>query len=185
MKSQLKKQLEYVDATRKKRREVAREILKNPKLIPPLLEIALEENNPTGSHAAWVLEFVIKEDPRPLYPLLEHFTAGLTGVTPESSIRPLAKICEMLLLAYYQAGKGLDRPPLKDRHKDKLTEACFDWLIGAEKVAPKAYSMRCLLLLGGEIGWVHPQLKGVLEQNYATGSPAYQARARQVLKKLS
>ena len=184
MKSQLKKQLEYVDATRKKRGEMARTILKNPELIPPLLEVALGENNPTGSRAAWVLEFVIKEKPRSLYPLLDRFTDGLKGVTPESSIRPLAKICEVLLTSYFDPRKEQDRPPLTEGHKNKMTEACFDWLISTEKVAPKAYSMRSLLLLGTEIGWVNPQLKGVLEQNYPTGSPAYQARARQVLKKL-
>ena len=163
---------------------MARMILGTPEYIPHLLEIALEENNPTGSHAAWVLEFVIKEDPRPLYPLLDQFTAGLKRVTPESSIRPLAKICEILLMSYYLPGKGQDRPPLSDQHKKEMTEACFDWLLTTEKVAPKAYSMRSLWLLGRDIGWVYPQLKGVLEQNYAKGSPAYQARARQVLKKL-
>ena len=104
---------------------------------------------------------------------------------PESSIRPLAKICEILLISFYDTASGKERPPLNNYHKAAITEACFDWLIGPGKVAPKAYSMRSLLLLGREIGWVHPQLKGVLEQNYAQGSPAYQARARQILKKLS
>jgi hypothetical protein len=183
--SQLKKQLDYVDSTRKKRIEVARTILEKPELIPSLLEIALEQNNPTGSRAAWVLEFVFKEASHYLHPLLDAFADGLKRVVPESSIRPLAKICEMLLLSYYNPAPGRDRPPLTNRHKRIITEACFDWLISTDKAAPKAYSMRCLQLLGMEIAWVHPQLKGVLEQNYATGSPAYRARARQVLKKLA
>jgi hypothetical protein len=183
VKSQLKKELDYVDATRKKRLEVARAILGNPELLGSLLEIALEENNTTGSRAAWVLEFVIKKEAPLLYPLLDRFSDGLKGVSRESSIRPLAKICEILLMSYYNPQEH-SRPPLTAKHKAAMTEACFDWLIATEKVAPKAYSMRSLMLLGSEIGWVHPQLKGVLEQNYAKGSPAYQARARQVLKKL-
>jgi len=185
VKTQLKKQLDYVDSTRKKRLEMARKIIQNPKLLPHLLELALTENDVTGSRAAWVLEFVVKEAPHLLYPQLDRFCDGLNEVIPDSSIRPLAKICEILLTSYYNSRSGKDCPPLTSQHKTAMTEACFDWLIGPGKVAPKAYSMQSLLLLGREIGWVHPQLKGILDQNYAQGSPAYQARARQLLKKLS
>jgi hypothetical protein len=184
VKTQLKKRLDSVDATRKKRMEMAREILREPKLLPHLLELALAGNNVTGSRAAWVLEFVVKKDPTLLYPLLDEFCKGLHAVIPDSSIRALAKVCELLLTSYYN-GAGKDRPPLNDLHKAAMTEACFDWLISPGKVAPKAYSMQSLLLLGREISWVHPQLKGILEQNYASGSPAYKARARQMLKELS
>ena len=45
--------------------------------------------------------------------------------------------------------------------------------------------MQALLLLGREIPWVHGELRAILEQQYPQGSPAYQARARQVLRKLS
>lgn len=185
MKTQLKKELDYVDATRKKRLAMAQKVLVNPEWFPGLLELALEEPGKTGSRAAWVLEFVVRERPSLLYPLLDDFTLGLQKVIPEPSIRSLAKICEMLLTSYYDSRDRPERPPLTREHKEAMTAACFDWLIGTRKVAPKAYSMHALLLLGTESGWVHPQLKGVLEQNYAQGSPAYQARARQVLGKLS
>ena len=60
----------------------------------------------------------------------------------------------------------------------------FDWLIGNHKVAAQAYSMTCLLLLGEKFDWIHPELKMILEQNYAVGSAAYKARARMTLAKL-
>ena len=164
---------------------MAHNILRNPELLPCLLDLALTENNTTGSRASWVLEFVLKEDLSLLFPHLDTFCEGLHRVRPESSIRPLAKICEILLVSYYDTASGKDKPPLNDDHKAAITEACFDWLIGPGKVAPKAYSMQSLLLLGCETKWVHPQLKGVLEQNYAQASPAYQARARHILQKLS
>ena len=185
MKTQLKKQLDYVDATRIKRQKMADKVLDRPELIPHLLDLALTENNTTGNRAAWVLEFVVKKAPDLLYPYLDQFCEGLPGVHTDASIRPLAKICEILLVAYHHNTSGKDKPPLGDTHKAAMTEACFEWLIGPGKVAPKAYSMQALLLLGREIAWIHPQLKGVLEQNYVKGSPAYQARARQILKKLS
>ena len=119
-----------------------------------------------------------------MYPYLDRFVQGLKGVRPESSIRPLAKICELLLISYYKPRTGTTQPPLNQDHKEIITAACFDWLISTEKVAPKAYSMQSLLLLGKEIRWVHPELRAVLDQQYAEGSPAYQARARHILKKL-
>ena len=76
MKTQLKKQLDYVDATRKKRLEMAHSILGDPELLPCLLDLALTENNTTGSRACWVLEFVLKEDLSLLYPHLDIFCEG-------------------------------------------------------------------------------------------------------------
>lgn len=183
--SQLKDQLDYVNATRQRRQEMADHILGHPHLIPSLMEIALEDSTQMGSRACWILEFVFKADPGALYPHLDRLTRGLHGVRPESSIRPLAKICEMLVTSHYEPKATAARPPLEEHHRAAMTEACFDWLMSAEKVAPKAYSMQALLLLGREIPWVHGELRAILEQQYPQGSPAYQARARQVLRKLS
>ncbi|WP_378176144.1 hypothetical protein [Aquimarina sp. SS2-1] len=44
--------------------------------------------------------------------------------------------------------------------------------------------MTSLYLLGTEFDWVHPELKITLENNYHSGSAAYQARSRMILKKL-
>ena len=52
------------------------------------------------------------------------------------------------------------------------------------KVAARAYSMTSLFHLGKDVNWVHDELQMVIEQNYATESVAYQARARIILKKL-
>lgn len=177
---QLLKRLDYVDATRKERLAMAEEILETPGLLPDLIGICLGRDDAVGSRACWVLEFVFKKDPARLFPYLEVFTAGLSRLQEESSIRPMAKICEMLALGYYKPGKG-KIPPLEVRHRERMAEACFDWLIGPHKVAPKAYSMQALYLLGEEFPWIRPELREVLKLNYAGGSAAYQARARQVL----
>jgi hypothetical protein len=70
-------------------------------------------------------------------------------------------------------------------HLEHMATSCFDWLIGDQKVAVKAYSMTCLLLLGRKFDWIHPELKLVLTENYAQGSAAYQARAGIILGKLN
>ena len=57
-------------------------------------------------------------------------------------------------------------------------------MINDEKVAPKAYSMISLYLLGTEFDWVHPELITILERDFHTQSAAFKARARHILKKI-
>jgi len=69
--------------------------------------------------------------------------------------------------------------------REKMVELGFQWLIDDTiKVAPRAYSMTSLFQLGKDIDWVHSELKLVVEQNYASESAAYKARARMILNKL-
>ena len=68
------------------------------------------------------------------------------------------------------------------KHIDKIIETGFDWMISDQKVAVKAYTMEALFLFGKEIDWVHDELKLILVQEISSGSPAYKARAKKILK---
>jgi len=173
-----------VDATREKRTEMAELILGNPTLMSPLVEIALTDDNPISSRACWVLEFTVKQNLSYIFNYLDGFTSGLGEVQLDSSVRPVAKICEILIKAYFSKKANLAQNELTDEHLERMATACFDWLIGDHKVAAKAYSMTSLLLLGRKFDWILPELKMVLEQNYADGSAAYKARARMTLAKI-
>lgn len=159
-------------------------LVANPDLIPTLLDICLRCNDATGSRACWVLEFVHGADPGLLYPLLGEFTRGIGQPVRDSSKRPLAKISQLLLKAFYGDAHLGTRPPLTPEHREALAETCFDWLLGPGQVAPKVYSMQSLLLLGKDFAWIRPELRAILEQQYAAESPAYQAGARKVLREL-
>jgi hypothetical protein len=173
--------LAYVNATRVERQSMASEILRDANTLKPLLEIAMERNDEIGQRACWVVEFVCKADLSRLYPHLNYFTQHLKMLRNESSIRPMAKVCELLATAHIAEGP---QPTLSDKQCERMIAAAFDWLIGPHKVAAKAYSMNTLFLLGQEVPWVHGDLKATIQQHYPTGSPAYKARARQVLKLL-
>ncbi len=159
-------------------------VLDNPKLIDPLMAIAFTVDDPISSRACWVLEFTAKENLDYLFPFLDGFTSKLGSVHLDSSVRPMAKICEYLIKSYFSRTGNNTQKVLTPRHLEQITTACFDWLISDQKVAAKAYSMTCLLLLGQKFDWVHSELRLILEQNYAAGSAAYKARARMTLAKL-
>lgn len=183
-KEELYTALDYVNHSREKRKEMATLVLNNPKLVGPLFEIAFQQNNQISSKACWVLEFTAKEKLAYIFPYLDVFTAGLNELHLHPSVRPMAKICEYLILGYFKKQNIEVQNALNNEHLEHITAACFDWIIGDHKVAAQAYSMTCLLLLGQKFDWVHPELKMILEQNYAQGSAAYKARARMTLAKL-
>lgn len=184
-KEQLYQTLEYVNHSREKRMGMAILMSKNPNLIAPLLAIAFDHKNPISSKACWIMEFTAKENLPFIFPYLDLFTANIGKVQLDSSVRPMAKICEYLIKSYFHKTAHKTKDVLIEDHLEKITAACFDWLIGPHKVAAKAYSMTCLLLLGRKYDWIGPELKMVLEQNYADGSAAYKARARLTLAKLT
>jgi hypothetical protein len=178
-------ELEYTEHTQQKRSKMAMVILNEPSLIAPLLAIVSKVHDPISYRASWILESVIRKDVSYLFPHLYNFTTVLEEVRHDSVVRPMAKICELLISSYYSKTLNKSQHYITKAHLERITAACFDWLIGDYKVAAEAYSMTALLLLGQTFDWIHPELQLILEQNYATGSAAYKARARMTLKKIS
>lgn len=181
---QLYEKLNYVNHSRTMRMEMARFILQHPQLVNSLLEIAFQNDDPVSARACWVLEYTARQDLRYLDTHLDQWVSGLSGLHLDSSIRPMAKICELLVLEYY--GQAPDTGPscLVPKHLELMVSVCFDWLIGPHKVAPKAYSMTSLYHLGKDYDWVYAELQLLLENEYSNGSAAFKARARQILSKL-
>lgn len=183
-KEELHLSLNYINATRKKRMEMANMVMENSDLVEPLLEITFDVDDPISSKACWILEYVVKEDLSYILPHINFFSDNINSVKLDSSVRPMAKICEYLIIAYFSKNKNETQTTLTTQNLEQIATSCFDWLIGEHKVASKAYSMTTLLLLGRKFKWIHPELKMVIEQNYALGSAAYKARARMTLEKL-
>ncbi|GGW40603.1 hypothetical protein [Arenibacter certesii] len=159
-------------------------VINHPENIGNLLEIALNVSDPISCKAWSVMEFIAKQR---LIFLLPHTAAILENSTKthhDAAVRPIAKIYEYLCQSYF-----IDKDPstcnaFQNEHFTQMATVCFDWLIDEQKVAAKAYSMTCLLLLGRKFDWIWPELRQVLHQNYQKGSRAYQARARMILAKL-
>lgn len=181
---QLYDALNYVDHSRANRMKYAHMVIDNPKLIPKLLEILFMVDDKISCRAAWVLEFMCGEKLEEIIPYLDDFTQNIHKIHLDSAVRPVAKICEYLAVA--QASRKIDtfRFVLRDTHKEKIIEACFDWMINDEKIATKSYAMKTLFILGKEKKWVHPELAIILERDFQMQSSGFQARARHIMKKI-
>jgi len=183
-KAQLYKELNYVNHSREMRLKYANLVIDNPELITPLLDILFEVNDKISCRAAWVLEFMCGENLNAITPHLHTFTANIGKVHLDSAVRPVAKICEYLTTAHYSKTENLIKTQLSQIHKENIVAACFDWMINDEKIAPKAYSMNSLYLLGTEYDWIHPELAIILERDYEMQSSGFKARAKHILKKI-
>lgn len=176
--------LKFINQSKESRWAMAFHFIEHPQALPDLLEIAFLDEKPHSPKAFWVLEVVTRENLELLLPHLDTICQHLGKVSLDGSVRPLAKICETLVLACLQKKDPRFTRIVNDSHLEAMATACFDWLINEQKVAPQAYAMSSLYYLGKRFPWIHEDLRQVLEKNYAQGSAAYKARARQVFQKL-
>lgn len=183
-KKDLYEALNYLNASREKRSNMAAIINSKPYLIPDLIAIIKEDVDPISCKASWVLEYVTQGNLNFILDNIDAFVLCLPNLTLESSIRPASKICQLVVVDYYDTKPSKASTVLTEKHLKTIAEMAFDWLIGNHKVAPKAYSMTSLLLLGRTFDWIHEELFHTLKQNYESGSAGYKARARMTLKSL-
>lgn len=177
-------ELSSITASRKDRLKYANLVLNNETLLPKLLEISFMVHDKTSCRAAWVLEFVCEKKLEALTPFLNIFTGQIGKLHLESALRPMAKICYFIALKHHLNQQNNLKNALNTLQKEQIIEVCFDWLIGNQKIATKAYAMDTLYLLGRDYPWVHTQLVQILEQDFHTQSAGYKVRAKRILKKL-
>ena len=177
-------ELDYVNHSREKRKKYATLVINNPKLLPQVIDIVFKVDDKRSCRAAWLLEFVARENLDAILPYLDTITEQMHTVHLDPAVRPIAKICEYLIEAYYHKDRNQTKNHLNNKHKECIIELSFDYMITNQKVAVKAYSMHSLYLLGKEYDWIHPELATILERDFNSGSAAFKARARHLLKKL-
>lgn len=182
MSSELQLKLDYVNAYRENRLKAAQDVLQNPSLFEELVQICFSPSDKNNHKACWILEFVSYEELSWLQPHLDFFFSNLKILKDESSLRPIAKVTQLLIHSHYKKDKN--NISLSEENLQDCIEASFDWLISDVKVATKAYSIRTLYILGNHYDWIHPELQIILNKDYGDHSAAYKAVAKEVLKKL-
>lgn len=170
------------NAKRIYRDKAAKDILKNPHLIPKLIDKIYDIEDLLHIKAAWVFELVCSEDITLLNPYIHEFINGMSHLKNESALRPVSKVCS-LWNSYYFSDKTAD-VILSKEDIEQIIECNFDWLIQDHKVATQVFAMDTLRLWGNREEWIHQELKSVLQKNTVTGSSGYKAHARKLLKNL-
>lgn len=181
---ELYKEISNITALRENRLRYADMVLNDMSLFPKLMDILFMVDDKVSCRAAWVFEFVCTKYVYAIIPHLDRFTGNLKRIHLDSAVRPVAKVCELITTTYYSKTPNTLQKSLSTNHKELIVEACFDWMISDLKVAPKAYSMETLFLLGKENVWIHDELALILEQDFHKQSAGFKARAKRTLLKI-
>ncbi|MGG7035311.1 MAG: hypothetical protein ACI7YS_08975 [Flavobacterium sp.] len=176
--------IEKSTAHRLDRQQNADLILEKTELFEELLHLAFDFRNPNHFKACWTLELVLEQNLELLFPHLDFFLHNFKLFENDSAMRSISKITMFLSKKHFNEKKS-GNIFLKEDQINAITELGFDKIITPEtKVASKAYLIRALFFLGFEIPWIHAELKLILLNDYHSHSAAYQAVAKEILKKL-
>jgi hypothetical protein len=180
----LTQQLHNIENAKKdNRQKVANIVLEDIKLFKHLITLTFKVDDKISIKAAWILEWICTHHHLDwIIPHLDEFSSKIGTVKFDSAIRPCAKICEHLAIAYYAEKNNLFKNKLQQKHIDAIIETGFDWLITAQKIAVRAYTMNAVYLFGLEKDWVHPELKHLIEIKIIHESKGTKARGKHILK---
>ncbi|WP_264520602.1 hypothetical protein [Flavobacterium sp. N1994] len=176
MNAEFYKQIEQGTAHRKSRDENTAFVLSHPEYLDDLALIACHPKDKIHYKALWIMELISVKNTSFLTPIVDTFCSALTHYTIEKAIRPSAKICFQLVKS-----KAIT---LTAKQEKQIIETCLDWLITDVKVAPAAFAMRALFLLGKKHPWIHEELKLILSKTIPNPTPGYRFAVKDILKRL-
>ncbi|GMN09182.1 hypothetical protein MTsPCn9_03620 [Croceitalea sp. MTPC9] len=187
-KNELHKRLNSGRLSKNQILELVDDFLQSSDLVGELLKAIWVEDKRNDFNASWVFDHLMRKNLDFILPFIEDFANGLESLESESCIRPIAHVCELLVLAKYKKQDPKYITSLTENVLEKIVSANFDWLIGSQKVAAKVFAMTSLFHLGTEFKWIHPELRPILENSIASGTVGYKNRAQKTLlalKKIS
>lgn len=152
-------------------------IKNNPELTDELVLLAFsEEQKREHVVASWVFERLISSDGSLKLELyFNAFLKAFKHQTHESKRRPFAK----LLFEHCQI-KG-NRALLSKKEIDVIISCCFDTLLDAKKVAPKAYALKTIVYFKNHEDWIVEELKSYVERELPNSSAALKATLKQII----
>lgn len=180
MKITMLQKIEKSDAHRKSRDSVAYFALKSEENFKNLVSVAFDISHSEHIKAFWALELACEKKLKNLLPYLDEFCVVLPTLTKDSAIRPATKI-GMFLAKSNQRKNGIS---LSKDQEHQIIENMMDRLIQDEKVAAKVYAMKALFVFGKKHPWIYTTLKPIIQQDAYSHSFAYQASARDILRKI-
>jgi hypothetical protein len=168
-------------AHKKSRVTVSNFAMKSEENLAELIEIAFDISHKNHVKAFWSLELVCDKKLKLFVPYIDEFCEILPKLKEDSAVRPATKICMFLAKSNHRKN-GIE---LSKDQEHNIIENLVDRLIQDEKVAAKVYAMKALFVFGKKYEWIYEELKPIISQDAFEHSAAYQACARNILKKLN
>lgn len=161
-------------ASRKKMVEM---IGKQPNLISTLVAFTFDATCKVNVLASIVLDDLVQENPLLLDDDIERFIHQLSSVKDESVKRLTSKMTIVLV----EKRQSLLNATLEEA----ILDQCLIWLTSETKVATEANAMHIIMRLAAKFPEQAKLIAELIEVRFAAKTPAYQSKARKLLKKVS
>jgi hypothetical protein len=181
MNSAMFTKIDQSTAHKKSRVTVSNFAIKSEENLAELISIAFDISHKNHVKAFWSLELVCDKKLKLFVPYIDEFCEILPKLKDDSAVRPATKICMFLSKSNHRKN-GIE---LSKDQEHNIIENLIDRLIQDEKVASKVYAMKALFVFGKKYDWIYEELKPIISQDAFEHSAAYQACARNILKKLN
>lgn len=137
-----------------------------------LFDLFLHDEYRVVQRAAWPLSYAVELHPK----LIQKHLGKLLKKMQEANVHIAVKRNAVRLL------QDIDIPK---RYQGKIMDICFGYVADPEEaIAVRAFSLTVLANLSKQYPDIIPEIKLLIEEYYDTGTAAFRARAKHVLKQL-
>ncbi len=180
----VREQLEGLENAKKENRQrIANVMVQNTDYIKQIVNYTFLIDDKISIKAAWILEWICSHNNlNYIIPHLDKFTNNINLLQFDSAIRPCAKICEHLAVAYDSKKSIGNKNYLTTKHIEKIVSTGFDWLMTPQKIAVRAYAMQTLYIFGLYEDWIHPELKHLITNTIIHESKGTKAKGKLILQ---
>ncbi|MDR0223850.1 MAG: hypothetical protein LBI32_02180 [Myroides odoratus] len=159
------------------RRDIIQQLSKENEVIPILIDFTFDTQSKVNVLASIVLDDLVQENPLLLDDDIERFIHQLPLVRDESVKRLTSKMTIVLV----EKRQSLLNAILEEA----ILDQCLIWLTSETKVATEANAMHIIMRLAAKFPEQAKLIAELIEVRFAVKTPAYQSKARKLLKKVS
>ncbi|MDY7396103.1 hypothetical protein UMM65_12705 [Aureibaculum sp. 2210JD6-5] len=170
------------NTNRESLKKLSKLILTDQSLFESLVEISFDYDNDISLKAIATLELVVEQRLDWIAYNLSYFTKNISRVKDENAIKSLSKICDFIAQEYTSKFDSPIKLILTYDQLSEIIETCFDWLLNDYKASIKTNAMDALYHIGNKIGWIHYEMKLIIDKNISNESASYASKAKKVLE---
>ncbi len=176
------KELNIIPNTnRESLKKLSKIILTDQSLFESLVEISFDYDNDISLKAIATLEIVVEQRLDWIAYNLSYFTKNISKLSDENAIKSVSKICSLIAQEYTSKFDSPIKLILTHEQLSEIIETCFDWMLKDYKSNTKTNAMDTLFYIGKKIGWIHYEMKLIINKNISNESANYASKAKKVL----
>ena len=170
------------NTNRESLKKLSKLILTDQSLFESLVEISFDYDYDISLKAIATLELVVEQRLDWIAYNLSYFTKNISRVKDENAIKSISKICNLIAQEYTSKYDSPIKLILTYEQLSEIIETCFDWMLKDYKASIKTNAMDTLFHIGKKIGWIHYEVKLIIDKNISAESSSYASKAKKVLE---